>query len=248
MKIRNPFLAKVLGFGLAWALRLWIGSLRYRYRPLGPDVDPSRNAEGRYIFAIWHENLLQPMYRYCGLGICVLISRHADGQLLTEICRHLDIRLVRGSTTRGSVVAVRQLLRIGRDSSLAVTPDGPRGPRRRVQLGLVYLASQTGMAIVPVGFGFRRPWRCRSWDRFVLPRPLSRSTCVTAAPITVPADAKRADLESYRVRVEEALQTATKVAERWAETGSWPGRGEPESAATAVPPDETGRKSESGAA
>src|SRR5436190_464721 len=86
---------------------------------------------------------------------------------------------------RGWIGTVRQMLRVGRKSHLAITPDGPRGPRRQVQPGLLYLAARTGLPIVPVGIGYDRPWRMRSWDRFAVPRPWTRATCVTTEPIHV---------------------------------------------------------------
>jgi lysophospholipid acyltransferase (LPLAT)-like uncharacterized protein len=222
MKIRNPWLIRGVALTGSWVLRSWMRTLRYDYRPLGPDVDPTRDdMEGHYIYAIWHENVLQPVYRYCGRGIYVLISRHADGQLLAELCRWMGVVVVRGSTNRGGVEAMRRLIRHGRKGSLAITPDGPRGPRRRVQPGLIYLASQTGLPIVPTGFGYQHPWRLRSWDRFAVPRPWSRGTCVTGSPIDVPVDATREDLDRYREVVEHALLHVTEVAEQWAESGQW---------------------------
>jgi lysophospholipid acyltransferase (LPLAT)-like uncharacterized protein len=224
MKIRHPVLIQGLGFFMAWLIRLWLGTLRFRYRPLGPNLDPHRRElRGRYVYAFWHENMMLPAYCYARPDIWVLISQHADGQLIAEVCRHLGFRTVRGSTTRGGVEAVRQMLRLARIAHLAITPDGPRGPRRQVQPGLAYLAARTGLAIVPVGIGFHRPWRLRSWDRFALPRPWSFGACVTGEPIVVPAEASRAMLAEYSERVETALRRVTALAERWAETGQWSG-------------------------
>jgi lysophospholipid acyltransferase (LPLAT)-like uncharacterized protein len=223
MKIRHPWLIKVFGFVVSCLVRLWIATLRYRYCPLGPSLEPSQPGLGRrYLYAFWHENLLLPAYHYARPDIAILISRHADGELIAEACRHLGFGLVRGSTTRGGVEAVRQMLRRGQTGHLAITPDGPRGPRRRVQAGLIYLAARTGLPIVPAGMAFRRPWRLRTWDRFALPRPWSRATCVTAEPICVPPDADREQLEEYRRRVEEAMLRLTDTAEQWAETGVLP--------------------------
>jgi lysophospholipid acyltransferase (LPLAT)-like uncharacterized protein len=224
MKIRRPALIKAAGFAGAWLVRGWMGTLRCRYRALGPEVEPHRVIDGRrFIYAMWHENLLLPAYCYARANVRVLVSQHADGQLLAEVCRHLRIPVIRGSTTRGGVEAVRRMLRAGREAHLAMTPDGPRGPRRQVQPGLVYLAARTGLPVVPVGVGYDRPWRLRSWDRFAVPRPWSRANCVTAEPITVPADADREELERYRLRVEDALGRVGRAAERWAETGRVPG-------------------------
>jgi lysophospholipid acyltransferase (LPLAT)-like uncharacterized protein len=217
MKLRQRWLIKGVAFITSVIMRLWMSTLRLRYRPVGTNLLPScPDLQGRYIYAFWHETLLLPTYFY-GRAVCSLISQHADGEFIAEICRHLRIRIVRGSTTRGAVPALRKLLRAGRTIHLAIPPDGPRGPRRRLQAGIIYLASRTGLPIVPVGFAADRPWRLRSWDRFALPRPWSRAVCVTVDAIRVPAEADKMVLEEYRQRVEQALRWATAAAERLAE-------------------------------
>src|SRR5438270_12092479 len=111
MKLRHPLFIKAAGFAAAWAVRFWIGTLRYRYRPLGPWIVPTEpNLQGHYIYAFWHENLLLPAYHFSRPDVWVLISQHADGQLIAEACRNLSLRLVRGSTTRGGVQAMRQMI------------------------------------------------------------------------------------------------------------------------------------------
>jgi hypothetical protein len=217
MKLRHPGMIRAAAIAGAGVLRLWIGTLRYRYHPRGPNLDPTRpDCPGRFIYAFWHENMLLPAYHYGAAGVHVLISRHADGQLITEVVERLGFHAVRGSTTRGGAEAMMQMHRLAERSHLAITPDGPRGPRRRVQPGLIYLAARTGLPIVPVGIGYDRPWRARSWDRFAVPRPFARAVCVTEEPIRLPADLPRDDLEPYRLRVEEALHRITEEAERLA--------------------------------
>jgi lysophospholipid acyltransferase (LPLAT)-like uncharacterized protein len=215
MKIRHPMLIKALGFAIACLVRLWIATLRYRYRPLGPSLDPTkRGFTGRYIYAFWHENILVPAYHYGRRDVHVLISQHADGRLIAEVVRHLGFRVVAGSTTRGGVEAVRQMVRLSRSAHLAITPDGPRGPRRRVQPGAIYLAARTGLPIVPFGIAYAHAWRMNSWDRFALPRPWSAAACVTAQPIHVPEALGKEDLEAYRLLVEKELNAVTAEAER----------------------------------
>lgn len=223
MKIRNPTIIKLIGFFGSWFIRLWMATVRYRYRPLGRNVDPWRpDLDGRYIYAFWHENMLVPAYKYGRPDIWVLISQHADGQMIAEVCRHLGFQLVRGSTTRGGAEAVRQMLKLGREAHLAITPDGPRGPRRQVQAGLIYLAARTGLPIIPIGIGFRSAWRMRSWDRFAVPRPWSFAGCVTAEPINIPPDVDKEQLDQYRLQVEQTMLHVTEVAEQWALTGKEP--------------------------
>jgi lysophospholipid acyltransferase (LPLAT)-like uncharacterized protein len=224
MKIRRPWLIRWLSWAGTLALRGWIRTLRFEHRALANDVDPNlTDLPGRYIYAMWHEYLLLPIFLYPRPDVAVLISRHSDGQWVAEICRQLGIQAVRGSTNRGGQEAVRSMLRAGRIGHLALTPDGPQGPRRRVQAGVIYLAARTGLPIVPVGFGLQRPWRMQSWDRFALPRPGTRARCVTGPPIAIPADAGRAQFETYRRQVEESLLLVTRAAEQWAESRSQAG-------------------------
>jgi len=215
MKIRHPLFLKILSFVVAWVVRLWIGTVRYRYRPLGANYDPNGHRfRGRYIYAFWHENMLMPVYQYGGHDIYVLISQSGDGQLIAESARHLGFKTVRGSTTRGGLEAVREMLHRGTNSQLAVTPDGPRGPRRQVQMGLIFLAAKTGLPIVPIGMAFHRAWRLNSWDRFALPFPGSRVSCVTTEAIVVPEKIDKKELERYRQMVQDAIDRATEAAER----------------------------------
>jgi lysophospholipid acyltransferase (LPLAT)-like uncharacterized protein len=215
MKIRHPQLIKAMGFAIGWLVRLWIGTLRYRYRPLGANFDPHQpNLQGRYLYAFWHENILVPAYQYGRRDIHVLISEHADGQLIAEACRHLGFRVVRGSATRGGARAIRQMVRRSRSAHLAITPDGPRGPRRQVQPGVVYLAALTGLPILPFGIAFESAWRMSSWDRFALPRPWSAAVCVTAEPIRVPESIRKDQLEHYRKLVQDAMDMVSREAER----------------------------------
>jgi lysophospholipid acyltransferase (LPLAT)-like uncharacterized protein len=93
-----------------------------------------------------------------------------------------------------------------------------------VQKGLIYLSSRLGLPIVPAGFGCERPWRLRSWDRFIVPRPFTRARCVTCEPIQVPPGAERGLLETYRQYVEERMLDVTEQAERWVEFGVPPVR------------------------
>jgi lysophospholipid acyltransferase (LPLAT)-like uncharacterized protein len=219
MKIRRRWLIKALGFAGAWVVRVWMWTLRYRYHPLGLPIIPPPKLGEHYIYAFWHENMLLPAY-HCGCPhVWVLVSRHADGEMIAAVCRSLGFRLVRGSTTRGSVEAVRQMLRAGQDAHLAVTPDGPRGPRRHVQAGVIYLAAKTGLAIIAGGIGFQDPWRLRSWDQFVLPKPWRRATVVTSPPIRIPPNLDKDSVEYYRRLLEDNIRGVTLAAERWAEQG-----------------------------
>jgi lysophospholipid acyltransferase (LPLAT)-like uncharacterized protein len=223
MKIRNPWLVRQLARASAAVLYRWIRTLEYQHEDLGARVNPNHaDLPGRYIYAMWHEYLLLPIFRYPRSDVSVLISQHSDGQWVADACQGLRIPVVRGSSTRGGAEAVRRLVRAGRVNHLALTPDGPLGPRQQVHMGVIYLAARTGLAIVPVGFGLERPWRMRSWDRFAVPRPWSRARCVTGTPIVIPEQRGTALWEHYRQRVQDTLVAVTRAAEAWAATGRRP--------------------------
>lgn len=225
MKIRNKRLVQAAGWlGGRLAIGL-VRSLRTQERCAG-EVQRTHSIPPpgpRCIYCIWHENLLLPAIIKGGSDLAVLISKHADGRLLGGLIDAIGMEQVQGSTNRGGVEAVRQLVRgeAGR-RHLAVTPDGPRGPRREVQSGIVYVASRTGMQIVPVGVGYRRPWRLGSWDRFAIPKPGTAAKLVYGDPIPVPDRLRTAELEPYRLVVQAEMERVSSIAETWAETGRYP--------------------------
>ncbi|MBM4132444.1 MAG: DUF374 domain-containing protein [Nitrospira sp.] len=107
----------------------------------------------RCIFAFWHSRQLMMPLAYRGSQIYILISRHRDGELIRRIVSRFGFRSVRGSTTRGGAAALRELVQLGRSGAdLAITPDGPKGPRQVAQMGVIHLAKATGLPIVPVTF------------------------------------------------------------------------------------------------
>jgi hypothetical protein len=105
------------------------------------------------------------------------------------------------------------------DDNLNLLPDGPRGPRRTMSFGTIYLASRLGIPIVCMGYGAHRPWRARSWDRFAIPRPFSRCRTIVGPPLSVPPDLDRDDLERYRDWFEKLMNWLTLRAELWADSG-----------------------------
>lgn len=224
MKIRNRHLIQAAGTLATLGLHTLYRSLRFTLHELGNDVKPRQHDNPqRFIYSIWHENLLLPAISWGCPELAVLISKHADGQLLGSLITSMKMGMVHGSSTRGGIEAVRKLTRDeNARKHLAITPDGPRGPRRVVQPGVVYIASRARMKIVPVGVGYRKPWRAGSWDRFAVPKPFTRACCVVADAIEVPEDAKTADLETYRLRLQEEMDRLAVLAEGWAETGHWP--------------------------
>jgi len=169
----------------------------------------------RCIFAFWHARLLPLVWTHRGRGIMVLVSRHRDGELITRIIERLGFATARGSSTRGGEEGLMDMLRRAQeDRLLAITPDGPRGPAGALKPGIVYLASRSGVPIVPIATASRRCWKLRSWDRFRIPLPFTRVVVAYGAPIPVPPGLEGDALESWRVRVQGALDAHTESVAR----------------------------------
>ncbi len=116
-------------------------------------VDEVYRQGKRMIIAFWHGRQLMMPLAYRGSEAHILISQHRDGELIARIVQAFGLRAVRGSTTRGRTAALRQLIRLGHSGvDLAITPDGPKGPRQVAQIGVVQLAKVTGLPIVPLTF------------------------------------------------------------------------------------------------
>ncbi|HEY2955394.1 MAG TPA: lysophospholipid acyltransferase family protein [Candidatus Eisenbacteria bacterium] len=164
----------------------------------------------RCIFAFWHARMLPLVWTHRGRGIVVLVSRHRDGELITRVIERLGFGTARGSSTRGGEEGLMDMLRLASQGRLlAITPDGPRGPAETLKPGLVFLASRSGLPIVPVASASRRARVLRSWDRFRIPRPFTRVVVAYGDPIAVPAGLEGAALEEWRARVERALADHT---------------------------------------
>ncbi|MFQ5677987.1 MAG: lysophospholipid acyltransferase family protein [Gemmatimonadota bacterium] len=166
-------------------------------------------ADGRLlpaVYALWHEHLLPLSVLHARQGAVVLVSRHRDGEVLARVLHRLGYTAVRGSTTRGGASGLRALIAAGRSGRpVGLTPDGPRGPRRRCQPGIVQAASAIGVPLVPVGAAATAGWRLRSWDRFLVPRPGATIFVSYGAPVSLPRPGALGDLEPWTRRIERAI-------------------------------------------
>lgn len=137
-----------------------MSTLSYRGATYEPGTDPSKDDfDGPAIFIFWHEYIPAPLYLRPHARLASLLSQHQDAEILTHAAHFAGLGTVRGSTRRGAISALRGLLAQGRGLSLAITPDGPRGPRRVLAAGCIYLASRLQIPLVPMGIGYDRPWR-----------------------------------------------------------------------------------------
>lgn len=166
------------------------------------------------VWAFWHNRLLIMGYvfqRYFGSKGrpgAALISQSKDGEVISAIIRRFGIRPIRGSSSRGGARSLVEMKRAVQDGYvMAITPDGPRGPRYRLNPGIVKLAQVAGGLVQPVQVTYSRFWRLsRSWDGFMIPKPFATVDIVFSKTLAVSATADEAEFEAERLRLETLLR------------------------------------------
>ena len=207
---------------LATLVKRWMGTLEFQSTYYDTFGDPALTVTDhqRMIFVFWHEYIPYQLYLRGNCDVTMLTSRNLDAEILCQAADLMGFGTIRGSTFAGSSTALRKLIRISKSQHLTVTPDGPRGPRRQMSQGPIYLASRLQMPLVLLGMGYDHPWRLSSWDRFAIPRPFSRARCISGPLLRLPQRLDRDGVEYYRQRVERLLNRLTLEAEAWAESGT----------------------------
>jgi lysophospholipid acyltransferase (LPLAT)-like uncharacterized protein len=195
-----------------WLVRMLGATWRYEVSH-GDEVLRLRESGTPIVFALWHGQLLPLLYHHRGQGVAVLISEHADGEIIARIATSLGYRTVRGSTSRGAARALIGLTRvIEGGGDLAVTPDGPRGPAKSFAPGVAVVASRTGAPMIGAAVSVSRAWRLKSWDRFQVPKPFAKIRVGYGDGVYLARDDRHDSPETVLT-----MQTAMAVAETRAE-------------------------------
>ncbi len=197
------FLVGVFGSIL---IRLLFSTISIREMPEA--IAQKHKRQGKcMIYAFWHAHILTPSYVGRNLGAKVLISQHRDGEYIAQIVQRLGNDVARGSTTRGGARALLKMIKKIKEerASLAITPDGPKGPRFVVQSGVIMLGQKTRYPIIPVMVYHSKRWEMPSWDGFCIPKPFSKVVLIYGNPIMIPSKLKKSEVEEYRVSLEKAF-------------------------------------------
>jgi lysophospholipid acyltransferase (LPLAT)-like uncharacterized protein len=200
-------------FIISCTMRVYVFSLRIRWDDSG---NPRDQINGPTIYCLWHNRLILCVAAYrqhartrpMGKGMAGLVSASKDGAFLAAILERFKIQPVRGSSSRRGSRALLELTSWAEEGyDLAITPDGPRGPKYIVQPGAMSLAQLTGLPIVPFGFQAQRKIQLKSWDAFQIPLPFSRCVLRMGAPIRVAREATDEQREELRLQLEKTLKT-----------------------------------------
>jgi lysophospholipid acyltransferase (LPLAT)-like uncharacterized protein len=180
-------------------------------------VEAAARAGQLPIYAFWHDAIFLSTYYWRQRGIAVMNSQSFDGEYCARFSQRFGYRSVRGSSTRGGVGALIEMMRMMRQGCpVAFTSDGPKGPRHVASMGSVFLAKKTGQPILPMTITAAKFWELsRTWDRFQIPRPFTRACVQIAAPIFVLPDTDKTALEVRRVQVQAALDDLERRGQDW---------------------------------
>jgi lysophospholipid acyltransferase (LPLAT)-like uncharacterized protein len=200
-----------------WVIKVL--GMTMRFETVNLDIPKSVLEKGQVVIgAFWHGRLLMMpfAYKHKGLKISFLVSPHRDGQIVGKALQRFGFQPILGSTTRKGFTAFKNMLRALQDGSIVMlVPDGPRGPRCRVQIGVVELARLTGRPVIPITFSSSGKKIFNSWDRFLLPYPFSRGVFIYGEPVTVDLHGDRDHLEEKRLLLENRLNDLTERADHY---------------------------------
>jgi lysophospholipid acyltransferase (LPLAT)-like uncharacterized protein len=181
----------------------------------GEHLQACRRQNKGVIYVFWHDQLLLMVKSVSSHGAKILISSSKDGEIIARTMSYFGHEAVRGSSTRGGKTALKEMLKLAKGSAdLAITPDGPKGPRHQVKPGVVQLARLSGRTILPIAFACSRGRRFNSWDRFLLPFPFGRGAFVIGEPLKYD---HREDPEHFRRRLTEAMAETCQQAREYIE-------------------------------
>lgn len=198
---------KLVGLAAAIFIRLLRATVRVRHVH-------AENLERtpQYIIAFWHEHMMLMLHSRFRTPITVMSSASRDGDLAVTVYATYGVQAVRGSSTRGGGAALREFIRRARNgSNLVFTPDGPKGPPHVVKEGVILAAQLSGLPIVPIAFAASRYKRLGSWDRMIMPLPLSRVIFLYGQPMPVP---RHGDVKEWAAKLEESMNQLAAEAEK----------------------------------
>lgn len=174
-------------------------------------------SSGKVIFAVWHSRMLLVSYLCKGLNGTAMVSSSKDGEIAARIIQRQGHEAVRGSTKKGGLQALSRLIKKVKEKNkpCLIVPDGPQGPRSKVQPGIIILAKKTGYPIVPISYSAKKIKVFASWDRFIFPFPFTKCTAVYGDPVYIPQNADGNEEKRCLILLENELNRITSDVDRY---------------------------------
>jgi hypothetical protein len=204
-KVKQSILRLLGNFFLKTAINLLCKSLKIE--KINQEViDELQQKNQNYVLAFWHSTMLLPWYVHRNQNFAALTSLSKDGDLLARQLKSWNYKVVRGSSSKGGDVALGIMVDLAKNKySIAITPDGPRGPVRQFKAGAVITAKKSGIPVVLAGVGFSKKIKLNSWDSFEVPKFFSRAKIVYSEPIFVNSELSYEETSELIKKCEQML-------------------------------------------
>jgi len=194
------------------AIRLLIKSLRIKIIN-GKAVSKLVNEKKNFVSAFWHGSMMIGWYLQRNKNTSALVSQSKDGEVLAKTLEKWNYLVVRGSSSIGGNEALNKMVElINNNFSLAITPDGPRGPIYKMKAGAVISAKKTNVPLFLVGIGVKKKFILKSWDHFEIPKPFTKVAAVYSEPIYIKNDLSYEETDQKIIECEALLNKLQKEA------------------------------------
>ena len=208
---KSKFAINVISYVAYWYIRLIKASTRWDLRGVETFYD-NLEKYGSVIFVAWHGRApMIPPFWDKRKKLKALVSPHRDGQLIAAILKKFGIGSIDGSTNenaKGAAVSIMKELKNG--TTIAIIPDGPRGPSMTMSLSPVYYAQKAAIPVIGVTYSIKNSVIVeQSWDKMLVPKPFSKGICAVTEPFLIDKNASKEELETYRLKIENALNNLT---------------------------------------
>ena len=216
---------KIFRTKLAYSIICWIGAKYIKFVSFTTKwsfinkkyVENLWKKNESFILCFWHGRLLMmPLSWNNKKKINVLISAHSDGQLLSKTVKYFDIKTIIGSSSKGGSEAIRNIIKSLKSGiSIGMTPDGPRGPRMKINSAIIKIASLTGNKIIPLSYSVKKKIFLNSWDKFLVALPFGKGCFIWGKPIKIKKNISNNEDLKLSNKLEKILIKLTKEADQY---------------------------------
>lgn len=172
-------------------------------------VENLNKLKSNYVLAFWHGTMLIPWYVNRNKGLAAMVSSSSDGDLLARTLQKWNYKVARGSSHKGGKEALDTLLDYASNgNTVAITPDGPKGPPKKMKAGAVVISKKTGIPLILLGVYNNKKIKLKSWDNFEIPKPFSKAVIYYSKPFFYDEDLT---YEETGIKIREAEEELNKL-------------------------------------
>lgn len=210
--INSPIGEKIIG-NLAYYYLKFVGlTTRWQSVTGVKETYETLDKYGSMIVIGWHgRTLIMPYFWNKTRPLNALVSPHRDGQIIVHILAKFGIGNINGSSDRNSKEAAIELMRnLQQGNSIAIIPDGPRGPSMKLTLSPLFYARKSGKPIMGITYSIAgSKIITKSWDNMLVPLPFHKGMYAITEPVFIPENTTDEELEIYRQKIEQTLNELT---------------------------------------